>query len=300
MKAGEYNYGVISLMSFTAGYFAVFDLSLGTISTSPTASGLTANITDAGNGWWRCQLLLNNVTLNTSRGITISVSPNGTTSATAAGSSGIYIFGAQAENGTNATTYQTTTSLSTPLWVTSNVTTTKNQTGIDGVENAASLITATSANGTCIQYTTLAYATRTSSAYVKRVSGSGPVQFSHDGVTWTTIDLSSTDWRRVVITIALSNPSIGFRLLTNGDSIAVDFVQSETGPYGSGVTTPIYTTSSTATRATEFMNFPVLPFNTSMGSIIATGYYSNNGQLSTPPAILGIVYTHLEIYQPLI
>jgi hypothetical protein len=58
-------------------------------------------------------------------------------------------------------------------WVPTNVTVAKTQTGIDGVANACSLLTATSANATILNPNTLASSVRTFSAFIRRVAGSG-------------------------------------------------------------------------------------------------------------------------------
>jgi hypothetical protein len=49
-------------------------------------------------------------------------------------------------------------------------------------------------------------------------------------------------------TQTLANPTVGFRIVTSGDQIAVDFVQNENGAFG---TSPIPTTTTAATRAAD-------------------------------------------------
>jgi hypothetical protein len=264
-KAAEYNYLVLSLFTYIAGNFAVFNLSDGTITTSPTIAGLTAAIENVGDGWYRCSITTRDVNLN--RGFLVSVSPNGTTTATAAGGSGIFIYGAHSNNGDTPTTYVQTTVLDPALWILSDITAAKDQTGIDGVANAASSLTATANNGTCFQYITLVSGTRTCSAYLKRITGTGVVQVSLDGVTWSTVDLSDTEWRRVVLSGVVANPALGIKLATSGDSVAMDFAQVEDGGLA---TTPVFTTSTAATRNAEVCSIfnPLfsLFYNNSSGS----------------------------------
>lgn len=134
--------------------------------------------------------------------------------------------------------------LTNAAWVKSNVTAAKNQTGVDNVSNAASSITATAGNGTILQTITSATSTnRITSAFVKRISGSGTLEMTQDnGSTWTTVTVTSS-WTRVEVPYAaLANPVVGFRIGTSGDSFAVDFVQEEKGNTISG---PLATTSST-------------------------------------------------------
>lgn len=133
--------------------------------------------------------------------------------------------------------------LTNAAWVKSNVTASKNQTGVDGSSNAASSITATAGNGTVLQSITAASAARISSAFVKRISGSGTLEMTqNNGGTWTPVTVTAS-WTRVEIPYAtLTNPVVGFRIGTSGDSFAIDFVQLEGGNTISG---PLATTSST-------------------------------------------------------
>lgn len=134
--------------------------------------------------------------------------------------------------------------LTNAAWVKSNATAAKNQTGVDGSANAASSITASAGNGTVLQTITSATSTdRITSAFVKRISGSGTLEMTQDnGSTWTTVTVTAA-WTRVEIPYAtLANPVVGFRIGTSGDSFAVDFVQEEKGNTISG---PLATTSST-------------------------------------------------------
>ena len=139
--------------------------------------------------------------------------------------------------------------LTNAAWVAVNVTPVKDQTGIDGVANSASKITATGAAGTILQTIVLASSTRQQSAYVKRLTGTGVVNMTTDGVTWTAITLTA-GWTRVTVPsqAAVVNPVIGFQIMTSGDALAVDFVHNETGVWASS---PIMTTTAPVTRAAE-------------------------------------------------
>ena len=103
-KKGEYDYLVSGIGSYAGGYYAIFNLSNGTVSTSPTASGTTASIEDYGNGWYRC--LVN--TTNTGGGELLFISPSvdGTLTTNYTNTTnGIYVWGGQVENGSYATSY---------------------------------------------------------------------------------------------------------------------------------------------------------------------------------------------------
>jgi len=139
--------------------------------------------------------------------------------------------------------------LTNAAWTKTNVTAAKDQTGIDGVTNSASKITATAGNGTCLQAITLASSARYQSCWVKRVTGSGTIEMTMDnGSTWTAITVTGS-WTRVAIpTQTLANPTVGFRIVTDTDAIAIDMVQNEDG---TSWTSEIPTTSASVTRAAD-------------------------------------------------
>lgn len=125
----------------------------------------------------------------------------------------------------------------------------QDQTGIDSVANSASSLTASDANQTCLQAITLASSARAQSAWVKRISGAGTIEMTMDnGSTWTAITVTGS-WTKVEIpTQTLANPTVGFRIVTSGDAIAVDFVQNENGTTS---TSSIHTTSAAVARAAD-------------------------------------------------
>lgn len=139
--------------------------------------------------------------------------------------------------------------LTNAAWTKTNVTAVKNVTGIDGVASSASRITSTAGNGTCLQAIVSGSTTRKVTAYVYRITGSGTIQMTVDnGATWTAITVTSA-WTRVDIPVqTLANPTVGFRIVTSGDAIGVDFVQQEDA---SDASSPIATTTVAVTRASE-------------------------------------------------
>lgn len=117
--------------------------------------------------------------------------------------------------------------LSNAAWVKTNATCAKDQTGIDGVANAASSILATAGNATVLQSVTLAVNTFVYQADIKRLIGTGAVSMTIDGgTTWTDITSQipggSVYGTAYISQAGVTNPSIGFKLATSGDKIAVD------------------------------------------------------------------------------
>jgi lysophospholipase L1-like esterase len=124
-------------------------------------------------------------------------------------------------------------------WVKTNITPAKTATGIDGVANSASTLTATAANATCLQTVTSASSERITGAFIKRRTGTGVINMTQDnGATWTPITVPAS-WGAEALVIpaaTLANPVFGFQIVTSGDAIDVDWVQHELGGY---ITSPI-------------------------------------------------------------
>jgi hypothetical protein len=81
-------------------------------------------------------------------------------------------------------------------------------------------LTATGANATILQAYSGASAERTFSVYLKRKTGTGNIQITQDGgSSWETVTITNTDFTRVDMTDAVSNPSVGIRIVASGDEI---------------------------------------------------------------------------------
>jgi hypothetical protein len=134
-------------------------------------------------------------------------------------------------------------------WVSTNMTAALTATGADGAVNSATTLTATAGNATELQAITSASASRVFSAVVRRRTGTGVVEITQDnGSTWTAITLTTSFQRFTTPNQTLTNPTVGFRIVTSGDAIDVDFCQAETG---SVATSPIVTTAGTASRVAD-------------------------------------------------
>jgi hypothetical protein len=166
--------------------------------------------------------------------------------------------------------------LTQAAWTASNVTTAKTQTGPDGVANSATLLTATAGNGTVLQAITLASSARFQSAYVKRVTGTGTIEMTMDnGSTWIAVAVTSS-WTRVSIPSAtITNPTVGFRIVTSGDEIAVWGVQNETGAFATSV---IPTAAATVTRNADVATVGVsqFPYSSTEGTLVAVWEHGEN------------------------
>lgn len=143
--------------------------------------------------------------------------------------------------------------LTNAAWTKTNMTAALNQIGVDGAANSATALTATAGNATCTQVVTLASSARSMSAFVFRGVGSGVVEMTTDGgATWTPITLGGVGvYVRVSIPPqTLANPNFGFRIITSGDAIGVDYVSNENGSFPSS---PI---SSATTRGADSYSLP--------------------------------------------
>jgi hypothetical protein len=155
------------------------------------------------------------------------------------------------------------------VWAKTTMTAAKDQIGIDGVVSSASSLTATGANATVLQTVTGLSSLRITSCYVKRISGTGTVNITqNNGTTWTAITLTSTWTRFKTISTILTDPIIGFRIVTNGDAIAVDYIQTEENNF---ITPVIPTTTIAVTRADETLSSTdVSWYNLAEGTFVVT------------------------------
>ena len=99
-KANTSRYLVLVRGTYISGDYVIFDLQTGTITQSPTYAGSSAVIVNAANGWYRCTLISTQTT--TVNAISISGASTGLTTASAGN---MYVWGAQLEAGSFATSY---------------------------------------------------------------------------------------------------------------------------------------------------------------------------------------------------
>ena len=143
--------------------------------------------------------------------------------------------------------------LTNAQWGKTNMTVAKDQTGVDNVANSASRMTATAANATITNLCSAAAGNKQLSAFVKRLVGTGTVEMKLATTLWEAITVTS-QWTRVnVAVVNAGNPSMGFRLGTSGDSIAVDLVQMEAAGSTIFLSSPIETQGATVARPADIV-----------------------------------------------
>ena len=101
-KAGERSWLAFNFYGDGVSYFTYFNLAAGVVGTNP--AGSTATITPVGNGWYRCTVT-RTLAGGTSQLILAPSTGDGVSSYAGNGFAGVYIWGAQLEAGSFATSY---------------------------------------------------------------------------------------------------------------------------------------------------------------------------------------------------
>jgi hypothetical protein len=149
--------------------------------------------------------------------------------------------------------------MSQAAWLKTNASCAKTATGTDAVASSATTCTASAGNATVLQGIT-ASGSRNTSLYLRRRTGTGTVEVTRDGSTWTNVTASvGASWARVnalthaALAGSVTNPVIGVRLGTSGDAVDIDRVQSESGAVS---TSPVDTGGTSATRNADVFTLP--------------------------------------------
>lgn len=165
--------------------------------------------------------------------------------------------------------------LTNAAWNKTNCSASLDATGIDGVINTASTITASAANAIVKQTYTAASAQVTISVYLKLKSGAtypGDVYISADETTWKWCGpLSDTVWQRFTLTQTLANPKLAIKITNNAGVLLVDGCQIEGGTFA---TSFIKTDGTAITRNADEVYIDITQtartnwFNAAAGSFI--------------------------------
>lgn len=161
----------------------------------------------------------------------------------------------------------------------------------DGTSNALR-VTASAANATIISSAAVgSSAQRTFSIFLRRVSGTGAIQYTLDnGSTWTTRAIT-TGWVRYSFPATTADHQVGIRIVNSGDVIELWGAQLEASPYATSyipTTTSTVTrsadtsTSSTATRSAESVSIS----GTNFSSWFNQNEYTLYTEISAPGGIL--------------
>jgi len=177
--------------------------------------------------------------------------------------------------------------LTQAAWVKTNVTAARDALGVDGLANGASRLTATAGNATCLQTVTLGSSARFMSAWIRRVAGTGVIEMTtNNGTNWDPVTFTGQYARVSIPTRTVTNPVFGFRIVTSGDVIVVDFVQNESGTFA---TSEIAVGATAVTRPTDqvsYANFPQPAEIAARGGITVYHRFVDLGSRDTSTAIL--------------
>lgn len=144
--------------------------------------------------------------------------------------------------------------LTNAAWVAVNATTAMTATGPDNVSNGATTVTATAGNATVLQTIVHVSSADSFSCWIKRRTGSGNIQLTEDGATFTTVSVTSSWAQFGTDNVTVVNPVCGLRIVTNGDAVDVCLCQLEVGAFH---TSAIPTTSASVTRNQNTLTYPV-------------------------------------------
>jgi len=153
-------------------------------------------------------------------------------------------------------------------WETLNATVTVGQTDPLAGTTAAT-VTATAADATLLQPVALigGLLTRTFSVYLKRITGTGAISLTVDGVTFAAVTITGSFVRYDVSLAAKGDVTAGIKIATSGDAVDVAFAQLEDGALS----------AYTANGENEYSVFAVTdsdyPVNTVRGCVFLDGRF---------------------------
>ena len=139
-------------------------------------------------------------------------------------------------------------------------------------------VTASATHGTIISTTAMGTsAARTFSIWLRRVSGTGTIDYTLDNGSTYTIQAITSSWVRYTFAATTAAQRVGIRIHTNGDSIELWGAQLEAG---SGASSYIPTGASQATRnedSATMSSVASLGFDQYQGTFIVRGLQTKHG-----------------------
>jgi hypothetical protein len=172
-------------------------------------------------------------------------------------------------------------------WADTNLTRTSTNNTSPRNDATALRITASAANGTIISSAAIGTsAARVLSVWLRRVTGTGNIQYTLDNGTSYTTQAITSSWVRYSFPATTAAQRVGFRIVTSGDAIEIWGVQLEVSV--GGATSYVPTVASQVTRNGDF-----LLSASSIGASRTTEFSLND----ITPGISGFTqYTLLYIY----
>lgn len=161
-------------------------------------------------------------------------------------------------------------------------------TGIDGVANTATRLPATGNNARISHTHSVGGTPYVFSVWLRRVSGTGAIKISADNFATTSTVTLTTSWQRFEVSSSSGAGVVGIQIDASGDVIEMDYAQVE---LGSVATSPILTTSGTATRNTDAYSYggSLAALNAASGAMVMTGQLLRRP--TTQVQALGLTFT---------
>jgi hypothetical protein len=307
---------------------AWFDVQNGAVGT--VGSGYSASVTAVGNGWYRFSCTGTAAAGASFTGYIGLSSADNSISVTANGTDGIHLWGAQVELASSPGKYVASTTaavysanydlprewnssgvcqgllqeeartniclyardLSQSNYTKTSATAALTATGVDGVANTASTLTASASNGTAVQNITSASAARSLSMFVKRRTGTGTVTISHSATTGSELVTNGT----------FATDLTGWTLGTGGagsnptwDATGKMSVVRAGGDYGTAVQSfavtagKIYKLSYTADNAAAGVRVGTSSLGNQLLNLTGTGTQSGSFVATTTPIYVGVL-----------
>lgn len=174
-------------------------------------------------------------------------------------------------------------------WTNSNITVTSNTgLGMRGT-TTADKITATAANGTHTQAIAATAVPYTYSLWLRRITGTGNIDISADGVTWVTVPVTMTLTRfETTLTLTAATYDPGIRIVASGDEVEWWGAQFEAGGYASSY---IQTTTIAVTRSADVASIAgtLFPLSQTVGTMILEVEYAGTVPASGAAQSAGIM-----------